>query len=277
MIQRDQALSAHFVVAMLAAFIALSGALLTRAAIVATDLADARAQIPMLVEVLQPADWASVLRAARVLAQADGVVESSPMTPERAAILLERNGVALDAKTLPAFYQVEITVEGRIKEPIATLKSALAKDGITVEITAAQPAAPLPIREAAWGAGLLLMTLAFTLVWLAARAQAQVASATAVVNADIGAPLSRTLQSYGRAGAMFGFRAAMIGGLAGVSAVLAALASPRGAPTLGEIWTMTGRLELLILFAVPLGIALAAASGARAGGADAHRKAERIG
>jgi pimeloyl-ACP methyl ester carboxylesterase len=114
-------------------------------------------------------------------------------------------------------------------------------------------------------------------MWLAARAQAQIASAAAIINADIGAPLGRTLFAYGRSGALFGFRAGIIGtGLAAVCAI-AAIMAPRGAPSLGDLWPLLGRTEFLMLCAGPLLAALAAASGARAGGAQAHRKAERVG
>jgi hypothetical protein len=274
---RLRPIAAHFVVALLATFIAAAGALFARAAVVAVEIAEARALTPVIVRVTQPADWDSVARAAALLSDMDGVALAAPMSPERAAALLRQAGSEVSPDQLPAFYMVEAEIEGRISDPKTRLRDALAKDGILVEVDASPPAPSPPVREAAWGGALLAVTLGLALLWLAARAQAQIASAAAIINADIGAPLGRTLFAYGRSGALFGFRAGIIGtGLAAVCAI-AAIMAPRGAPSLGDLWPLLGRTEFLMLCAGPLLAALAAASGARAGGAQAHRKAERVG
>jgi hypothetical protein len=274
---RMRPIGAHLFVALLAAFMAAAGAFFARAAVVAVEVAEARAVTPVIVRVRQPADWDAVAKAAEILSKIEGVALASPMSPERAAALLRQAGSDVPAEQLPAFYMVEAEIEGRLKDPKTSLRQALADQGILVEVDASPPAPSPPVREAAWGGGLLAAALGLTLLWLAGRAQAQIASAAAIINADIGAPLSRTLNAYGRSGALFGFRAGLIGvGLAATCAI-AAILSVRGAPSAGDLWGMLGRIEWLMLCATPLLAALAAASGARAGGAQAHRSAERLG
>lgn len=272
-----RSIGAHFTVALLAAFIATAGALFARAAVVAADIAEARVTAPIVVRLQQPADWATVGRAAQILQQTDGVSFAAPMSPERAEALLRSAGSSVNASQLPSFYIVEAAVERRFGDPKAGVIALLAKQGIAAEVDAPPLAPGPPIREAAWGGGLLIGLLGLSLIWLSARAQAQVAAAAAVINADIGAPLSRTLRAYGRSGATFGFRAGVMGAVAAAGCAAAAIMSPRGGPTLDDLWPLLGRVEFAMLFLAPLMMALAAASGARAGGADTHRRAERIG
>lgn len=268
---------AHFLVALLATFIVVCGAVFARAAIIGADISEARQRVPVVVRVQQPADMSGVAKAAEILGRTDGVAAALPVSPERAALLLQQAGVNLTPDRLPTLLMIEAQVEGRLGDPKTRLRELLAREGVLAEIDAAPLADAQPIREAAWGAGLITALLGLSLIWLSARAQALVAGAAAVINADIGAPLSRTLSSYGRSGALFGFRAGLIGSAIAVAATIGAIIAPRVGPTLADVWALTGRLELAMVFIAPLLIALAACSGARAGGAEAHRKAERIG
>lgn len=274
---KPRTIGTHFIVALLAAFICAAGAFFARAATVAFELAQARASTPIVVRIEQPAEWPAVARAADILERTPGVTIATPMTPDRAAEILRRAGADFEPGQLPAFYMVEARIDGTLRDPRASLRDTLAKAGILASIEAPLPDPGPPVREAAWGGGLLIVMLGLALIWLAARAQAQVASAAAIINADIGAPLSRTLSSYGRAGALFGLRAGLIGSAIALCVAAIAIMSPTTGPKLQDLWALIGRVELLLVFGLPLLLGLAAASGARAGGAAAHRKAERLG
>jgi hypothetical protein len=294
---RLRAIGAHFVVAVLAGFIAVSAMLFSRAAVVAVEtvaqaqLEDQQAlqralRIPVVVRLGEPTTPETIAKARDVLARLDGVVAAAAMSPERAASLLTQAGASVLPEQIPTLGLIEATVEARMGDPRLVLAQALASEGLAASIDAPPtPALPPrsaaaqapPLRDLIMGASLLMIGLSVILVWLAARAQAQVAGAAAVINADIGAPLSRTLTVYGRTGAAFGFRAGAYGALAAVVCVVIALVSLRGGPTLGDLWVLIGRMELMIVFGGPLLIMIAAVAGARAGGADIHRKAERLG
>lgn len=294
---RLRTIGAHFAVAVLAGFIAVSAMLFARAAVVAVDTVSKAQQaqldalqdvlrIPVVVRLSDPVTPDLLERARESLARLDGVVFAQVMSPERAASLLSEAGAAVAPEQMPNLGLIEGAVEARIGDPRIVLTQALAAEGIAAAVDAA-PAPDLPPRSAAAqgpplrdlivGASLLMIGFAVILVWLAARAQAQVAGAAAVINADIGAPLARTLAVYGRTGAAFGFRAGMYGAAAAAICVIVALVSLRGGPTLTDIWALLGRVELAIMFGGPLLIMMAAVAGARAGGAEVHRKAERLG
>ncbi|MDX2233960.1 MAG: hypothetical protein NW200_05635 [Hyphomonadaceae bacterium] len=235
-----------------------------------------RAASSLTVRVLSPDADAAVETAAEALRATPGVAFAAPITPARAAQLLEAaGGGPVDPADLPPLRLIEASRDPAEADD-AAITAALAAAGVRADLIAA-PAEPAP--AAFWGrAGGLLGTLilgaALALVFhRAARADGQ----TAALGADLGAARGAILAAYGRSGAEFAFLTGIGAALvvvAGAAGVLSALPVPVSSAVMAA---RISPMEAAIVLLAPLYAAAAAAWGARSGAAAAFDAADRLG
>lgn len=238
----------------------------------------------MTARVIAPDVPTATEQAAEALRAAPGVRSAEPVTPARAAALINRwTQGGLTPDDLAGLRLIELDADpGLAADPTfaARLEAALEAGGIIVEITA--PPAPQGPPPGAAAARRLVQIAGFAaiaagaIIFLIAWARAGARRAAIATMADLGATPGQAGAAYAGEAAMSAFAAGVVGAVlaAGVSALI--LPQFVGGLTVVQMLSLASPLDMAPLAATPPAAALLAALGARAGAQAAYASRDLV-
>lgn len=281
--------AALFMTIVIACFLAASAGISARLAYRAADAWNQSLRGAMTVRIISPDTPEATAKAADLMHTAVGIRSARPVTPQRAAALLNGwGGPGVSAADMPALRLIELDVEKSQATPdfARKLKEQLSDAGFQAEVAAPGP------RVQAWGkvadaVQLLGVSLALGLglaalltAGLAGRARAGADRNLIAPLADMGATRGQVARIFAGRSALEGFLAGLVGGAAALAGVAWALyLLPSALPGLPLTdWTNKFALQdaLFITAATPLLAGLLAAAGARAAANRAFGRAARL-
>jgi cell division protein FtsX len=273
----------------IACFLAASAGIAARIAYRAADAWNASLRGAMTVRIVGPDEPGAVTKAADLLHTAVGIYSAKPVTPERAAELL--NGWAgqnVAAGDLPSLRLIELDVDRSQATPAFAkrLRDQLALAGYEAEVYLPGARVELWARavNAARAVGvslaLALGLAALLTAGLAGRARASADRALIAPLADMGATRGQVAAIFASRSAIEGFLAGLLGAaaaLAGIAYLLYSLPSLLPGLPLTD-WTngFASQDATIIAAATPFLAALLAAAGARSSANRAYGRASRL-
>lgn len=238
-----------------------------------------------MVRVIAPQGPEGVAAAEAALARAPHVASAAPITPARAAALLEQwAGSEVRPEDMPPLQLVEIELAPA--DPNADMAgdivAALAQGGVTAEVIEAPEAgggagAAQQVRTAALVGAIAFGLVMAIIVSLASRSLAARRRELVMVMCDLGATRTQAAGRIADEAAVLGLYAGLVGGaLAAVAGVIVMLLVIPGV-SVETLPRMILPIDLAPIVAAPLGAAIAAGAGARAAAGYFHGKAARLG
>lgn len=238
-----------------------------------------------IVRVVAPEGPPGMAAAEAALARSPHVTSAAPVTPGRAAALLQQwGGGGPSEAEMPPLQLIEIEVAPAAPnvDVSGDLVAALAQGGVTAEVVSAPDTASgggvaVRVRTAAlWGATAFALVMAL-IISLAARGLAARRRELVTVMADCGATSSQAAGRIADEAAVLGLYAGLAGGLlAGAAGIVVLLLAIPDANA-DSLRSMILPIDLAPIVAAPLGAAIAAGAGARTAAGLFHRQAARLG